>query len=291
MQDTQAALNERLTHVQVPSIRLSEIQVGVAIGKGQFGAVYRGYWRRSEVAIKILIMRGGVTAEEREKFVRECKLLALVSNHPHVVRFFGAGFEDRLFLVMGLCSQGSLADLYNRQPASALSTKQRVQLATDVAAGVFHLHSEGVVHRDIAARNILLDENYRGYVNDFGLARLKQMVSREESNTVDTITALAWTAPESFLRPGTYSYATDVWSYGVFLYEMLAWQAPYPSTSLRELREGIIHSSLTLTPPPASDPVLVSLMHRCTRFEAHLRPSMDDIAGELQIHLLDFSFL
>ena len=114
-----------------------------------------------------------------------------------------------------------------------------IRTAMQIAAGMSHLHGEGVVHRDLAARNILVDEHYNCRVGDFGYARL---LSTEEAvgQTAASVGPVKWMAPESMRKQ--YSARSDVWAFGVTLYEMVkGGEDPWLNIPVPEVCSRVMH--------------------------------------------------
>lgn len=218
---------------------------------GAFGAVYRGSWDDLLVAVKVL--REGMmdldptTAAEFEK---EAEVM-LHARHPNLVRFFGAGQlpSGDPFLVLELVARGSLREILAAEEAgrrTPLASAMRTQLALDVIRGMAHIHSLGLVHRDLKSGNVLVTESWRGKVADFGSIRgilLRRGDRRRalEPGNVTEDTELAgsffYLSPE-VLRDGAraYNFPSDVWSFGVLLWEL--WVAITPDLLEQHGRTG-----------------------------------------------------
>jgi hypothetical protein len=207
------------------SIEADEIEMGAVVGAGHFGTVYRGVWRMARVAVKVL----NDTAPQ-EEFLKEASMLQALSarGHPNVLRFFGISRVEhgqRLALVMEYLSNGSLrAFLQARGPT--LSRRVLLSFAKSAAAGMLHLasHSPPILHRDLSARNLLVgDEDaeegtYALRLADFGLSRRADFSG---DYAVHSATPTRWTAPEVW-RTRQHSTASDVWSFGVVLWEIFS---------------------------------------------------------------------
>jgi serine/threonine protein kinase len=141
------------------------------IGRGAFGVVFKGEWRGAQVAVKKLMMY--FDEKEVATFRAEAALMHAVNNHPHIVNFVGAVTRNGNFcLVTDFCKYGSVHDVMIKRQQQ-LPYPVVVKITRDAASGILHLHKERVIHRDIAARNFLLGQNYNLFVADFGLSRVK----------------------------------------------------------------------------------------------------------------------
>lgn len=277
-------MSRRMSQISFPEIDIEGVLEGAdeVLGSGAFGSVMRSTWRGADVAVKV-IQCSDITEEEINDFRREVKMVALLGNHPNVVKLVGACTKPpRLAMVMQLCERGSVYDYVVRKKLP-LTPLQCVSIARDTAAGLLHLFSEGVVHRDIAARNVLLDRNLRAYVNDFGLSRAKDL-AQAVSRTKQLIGPIKWMAPESLLAPGTYSFETDVWGFGVFLFELNAHTDPYPSLTPTEAMLAVIQQKSSLTLPDDCPPFWQELINKCTQFDPALRPSIGQLYRILNSH-------
>jgi len=162
----------RGTFVGAQQLRLTRM-----LGTGGFGFVFKGRYRRTEVAIKVL--RGAITISQLEDFVREAGLMASL-RHPNVVMLMGVCPAPPA-LVTEFMPQGSLFDMLHTS-SLVLSPQMRVRLLMDTARGMafLHLSDPPVVHADLKSPNLLLTESFRVKVNDFGLSKLR--VARRDAD-------------------------------------------------------------------------------------------------------------
>lgn len=211
-------MSEPIVPGMVPGFELGE-----AIGKGGFATVYRARQvsLNRDVAIKI-DSRVLDDDRNRRRFLREATASALISSHPHVVSLIDAGTtrDNRPYLVMELCSNGSVARLVKRDgpmpPADAL------ELGIAIASALAAAHQLGILHRDIKPSNILIDPFNTPRLGDFGLAALP--AQGEASVTLEALTP-AYAAPEAFEQAAP-SKRADVWSLGATLYSVLTGEPP-----------------------------------------------------------------
>src|SRR5438552_9663706 len=191
------------------------------------------------VALKLLAPNA-----DTARFDREARAVAALA-HPNVTQLYDYGEEDgRPFMVLECLPGGTLEDrLRDRVP---LPDEESYRIATELAAGLAHAHSRGVVHRDLKPSNVLFDEEGRAKLADFGIARL----AAGEGTLTDAGTVLgtaAYIAPEQAAgEPAT--AASDVYSFGVILYRMLTGRLPFESDDPLEL--VMLHRDTA--PPPVS---------------------------------------
>jgi len=200
------------------------------LAEGTFGHVYSGRWQEQEVAIKSI--EGLISDRDREEFVREVKIMSRL-RAPHIVQFYVACVEKkRMCLVMEYMPAGSLYEVLHKKPDQWILWAQRFKIALDLSRGLFYLHSQGVLHRDLKSGNVLLDETHRAKISDFGLSRIDSgsvMTIRETSK------ALQWLPPEMHERGKAYTEASDVYSLGVILWELFTGKLPFEGVSDAEI--------------------------------------------------------
>ncbi|XP_071656375.1 ephrin type-B receptor 4-like isoform X1 [Patagioenas fasciata] len=255
------------------------------IGTGEFGQVHRGLLtlpgsRPSPVAVKTL--RGGVGEGPRRDLLREAARMGQF-RHPHVLRLRGvvtAG--DTVMMVTELMDNGAL-DAFLRGREGTLGTPVLVSMLRGVAGGMQYLSSLGFVHRDLAARNVLVDARLVCKVSDFGLARATapQGPDATYTSTAGGKIPVRWTAPEALARR-SFSWASDVWSFGVVMWEVLSFgERPYwdmdNQAVLRALDRGY-----RLPRPPRCPPALHRLMLRCWRRRPRARPRFRQLLRALR---------
>jgi hypothetical protein len=217
-----SALSEAVHNMM--SIDSADIKLEKEVGRGAFGIVYKGTWKKVDVAVK---KASNMTQEQLESFIEEAVfMIKNVPHHPNIVQFFGAAIDPVPIIVMEWLPNGALDSLLD-DAAVSISTGQMVQWMLDIARGMSHLHSLGVVHRDIAARNILLDKEMNPKVSDFGMSR--KLSDSNEGQTNSTVGPIRWMAPEA-IGNLKYSSKSDVWSFGCLCAEILTRRQPHPET-------------------------------------------------------------
>ena len=204
------------------------------LGEGSFGRVYRGRDLRLGrlVAVKVIKPWWAEDDAWAERFQREARLLARVSD-PGVVRIYDFGeAEEGPYYVTELVEGESLADRLRRGP---LAPEEARAIAEQLCAALAGAHREGVLHCDVKPANVLLGEDGRVRVGDFGVARLAEGTSQAPAATVAG-TPLYMSPEQARGLPTT--AATDVYSAGVVLYEMLAGRPPFSARLCRRARSA-----------------------------------------------------
>lgn len=273
-----------------------DLQLGTLLGEGGFGKVYRGMWRGAPVAVKIFeqVELDQVDNSTLHTLRREAEMLEKLSNHPCVVSFVGAvtkgdvaiqGMEKCPFaLVLEFYPHGSLYDVLVAKRLE-LPFHILVRMARDIALGILHLHKEKVIHRDIATRNVLVGDNYSVHISDFGLARAKK---DEVDRTTSNYGAIKWMAPEALLR-GEYSEASDCFSYGVLLWEMVTRKSPWNNVDPTQIAIAVGVKNTRLRIPPVCDPVFRRIMKSCWKQNPQKRMKMEEICSMLEQYYADLA--
>ena len=184
------------------------------------------------------------------------------------------------------CRNGSVEDAFIHRKEEHPYI-EIVRILRDSAAGILHLHKESVIHRDIAARNFLLGNMYQVYVTDFGLSRIK---TDAYAHTRSSLGPVKYMAPESIAKK-RYSEASDAYSFGVYVWEVLHRQLPYANLDTFEIAMGVVNGSLDLAadesvvmPEVREHGVLFELMTACRRRDAAERPLFAEIGRTLRNH-------
>jgi len=201
------------------------------IGEGAFGRVYRGLDRRLARAVAVKVIKPWWAEDSAwvERFQREAQLLARISD-PGIVQIYDIGHaEDGPYYVAELVDGESLAERLRDGPLPAAQARAIAEQLCDALAGA---HAQGIVHCDVKPANVLITATGKVKVGDFGVARLAEGTSQAPSTTVAGTPR--YMSPEQARGQPT-GPATDVYSAGVVLYEMLAAEPPFAHGSAVEL--------------------------------------------------------
>ncbi len=220
------------------------------IGEGTFGRVYRGYDRRleREVAIKVIKPWWSEDPEWAESFGREAQLLARVSD-PGIVQIYDVGEADEgRYYVTELVDGESLAALLRR--GDRLDAWRAGEIAEHICRALEHAHAEHIVHRDIKPANVLISSHGRVKVGDLGVARLAEG-GTTDGGTATIVGTPRYMAPEQ-ANGQPVTPATDVYSAGIVLYEMLAGHPPFNGDSAVEI--ALRHVQAPVPPLPSGTP-------------------------------------
>jgi serine/threonine-protein kinase len=248
----------------------SRYEIKEIIARGGMATVYLAKDLRlaREVAVKIIHPHLSEDPVFRDKFFREARMLAKV-NHANLVNIFDQG-DDKgnafivLELVQGITLRDAIKDL------GALHTTQVLQVSKAMLSALAQAHSTGVVHRDLKPENVLLSDDGRIKVTDFGLAR-ELSANTDTGSLVGTV---AYLAPE-VIRRGKAETPSDVYSFGIMLFEMLTGQQPFRGDDAIQI--AFMHTSERVasakTLNPKADNSLDQLMLWCTEPNPENRPA------------------
>ena len=234
-----------------PLGRIGRYEIVAELGSGQFGRVYRGYYRDldRDVAIKVPV-DANPTPELRDLFLQEARAAAKV-KHQFVCEIYEVGEEgNRPYIVMPFIESGTLADELLRTPLPPIEVA--LTRTRDIALGLEAAHRKGLLHRDIKPANVLFDtENQRVLLTDFGLAKLiDATASRAIRGTPLYMSPEQW-HPEGGQKPGP---ASDVYSLGCILYQMLTGVTPHQCPDGNVFALGFAVLNTPIRPPSAVNP-------------------------------------
>ncbi|GMR33044.1 hypothetical protein PMAYCL1PPCAC_03239 [Pristionchus mayeri] len=265
----------------LPSISRAQLEFIRPIGQGEFGKVHLARLeRRRFVAVKSLHKRDVTAEASLEKEVRVLGAL----RHPNVVEVIGvvaAEGDTPMCCVMQFMAKGDLKKHLTTHPVNAPTA---LSFCVQIAAGMSYLESQGYVHRDVAARNCLLDDDLTVKMGDFGMAR---SLYADEYYTVEGECRLPvrWMSPESLLM-GKFCSSSDVWSFGVTCWEVLSRcdRLPYPTLTHEQVVERLTRAEgLFLDCPPLCPEWMYrELLLPCWSIDASLRPTFQAIHHYLQ---------
>jgi len=273
---------------------LGHYEIKSLLGEGGMGQVYRAHDQKlgRDVALKLLPDEVSRDPERLARFEREAKVLASL-NHPGIAALFDLeNIDGRVFLTMELAEGEDLSRRLQRGP---VPVAEALGLALQIAEALEAAHAKGIVHRDLKPANVMVLENGRVKLLDFGLARAYQGDEASgDPTTSPTITAAmtrqgvilgtaAYMSPEQ-ARGKSVDKQTDVWAFGVLLYEMLTGQRLFDGETVSDSIGAILHKGPDWALLPEATPRPVRrLLRRCLqRDRAHRLRDIGDAIVELR---------
>jgi Tol biopolymer transport system component len=255
-----------------PGVKLGNFEIVELIGRGGMGEVYRARDSRlkRDVAIKVLPAGLARDPDRIARFEREARAAGAL-NHPNIVAVYEIGREDGTYwIATELVAGEPLASAIEPGP---LALQKALEIATQIAEGLTAAHAAGIVHRDLKPANIMVTRDGRVKILDFGLA-LRQRSSQDSTtmHITDEGTVLGtagYMSPEQ-VRGETVDQRSDLFSFGVILYEMLGGKRAFAGASSVEVMNGILKEDppeLPATVPPAID----RIVRRCLQKDRERR--------------------
>lgn len=220
-----------------------------------------------------------IPESELENFKKEAGILKNLRNHKNVVAYIGVTLPPQpLAIIQEFCGGGSLnAYLANNEN---ITIRTLSKMLKGIAVGMLHLHAERIIHRDLATRNILLSDTLEPKVADFGMSRRgDDQDDFLSQKTTSNVGPLKWMAPES-IQEKVYSKKSDVWSYGVVIWEVFSRSNPWPDMTPVQAAMLVVYEKKHLSPPPNAPPFFQNLMLSCFALDPRQRPEFDDIINE-----------
>jgi serine/threonine protein kinase len=240
--------------------------------------VYHGQWFGSDVAVKVF-SKQEYSEEMIDTFRQEVSLMKKL-RHPNTILFMGAvASPERLCILTEFLPRGSLFRLLQKKTAK-LDPRRRVHMAIDIARGMNYLHhcSPPIVHRDLKSSNLLVDKNWTVKVADFGLSRLKLETFLRTKSGKGTP---QWMAPE-VLRNEPSDEKSDVYSYGVILWELVTQKIPWDNLNTMQVIGAVGFMDQRLDIPSDADPQWASMIENCWDSDPRKRPSFLELLDRLR---------
>lgn len=255
-----------------------DIILGPLIGRGNFGEVYSGLLRSNNTPVAVKSCKENLAPEHKSKFLMEARILKQY-DHPNIVKLIGVCTQQQpIYIIMELVQGGDFLSLL-RHGSHSLKPKILVKMTENVASGMEFLESKKCIHRDLAARNCLVAEHNVVKISDFGMSRQQDDGVYSAEGGLRQI-PVKWTAPEA-LNYGRYTTESDVWSFGVLLWEVFSLgMTPYTSMSNQQTRDEVEKGYRM--PAPHNCPVEISrIMTSCWQYDPGNRSSFKKLRAEL----------
>ncbi|XP_041794516.1 insulin-like growth factor 1b receptor [Chelmon rostratus] len=273
-----------------------KISLSRELGQGSFGMVYEGLAKgvvkdEPETRVAIKTVNESASMRERIEFLNEASVMKEFNCH-HVVRLLGVVSQGQPTLViMELMTRGDLKSYLRslrpkEQQWSSLSLpplKKMLQMAGQIADGMAYLNANKFVHRDLAARNCMVAEDFTVKIGDFGMTRDIYETDYYRKGGKGLL-PVRWMSPES-LKDGVFTTNSDVWSFGVVLWEIATLaEQPYQGLSNEQVLRFVMEGGLLEKPQNCPD-MLFELMRMCWQYNPKMRPSFVEIISSIKDEL------
>ncbi|XP_026780943.1 fibroblast growth factor receptor 1-A isoform X3 [Pangasianodon hypophthalmus] len=278
-----------------------KLVLGKPLGEGCFGQVVMGEVlgmdkdkpnRVTKVAVKML--KSDATEKDLSDLISEMEMMKIIGKHKNIINLLGACTQDGpLYVIVEYASKGNLREYlrarrppgmeycYNpdQVPVETVSIKDLVSCAYQVARGMEYLASKKCIHRDLAARNVLVTEDNVMKIADFGLARDIHHIDYYKKTTNGRL-PVKWMAPEA-LFDRIYTHQSDVWSFGVLLWEIFTLGgSPYPGVPVEELFK-LLKEGHRMDRPSTCTHELYMMMRDCWHAAPSQRPTFKQLVEDL----------
>uniref|UniRef100_A0A673Y1U9 non-specific serine/threonine protein kinase n=1 Tax=Salmo trutta TaxID=8032 RepID=A0A673Y1U9_SALTR len=255
-----------------------EVNIQKRIGAGSFGTVFKGKWH-GDVAIKILKVTEP-TPEQLQAFKNEMQVLRK-TRHVNILLFMGFMTKPNFAIITQWC-EGSSLYRHLHVSETKFETMRRIDVARQTAQGMDYLHAKNIIHRDLKSNNIFLHEGWTVKIGDFGLATVKSRWSGSEQ-VEQPSGSILWMAPEVIRMQDAnpYTFQSDVYGYGVVLFELMSGTLPYSQINNRDqilfmVGRGYLSPDLSLL-SSSSPKSMKRLIIDCLKFKRDERPLFPQI--------------
>ena len=269
------------------NLRLGAYVVQAPLGAGGMGVVYRALDTNLNRPVAIKFLSSALAdPDARRRFQREAQTASSL-NHPHILTVHDAGeFEGRQYLVTEFVDGGTLRD-WTR--AAKRGWRQTIELLTGVADGLAAAHQAGILHRDIKPENILITKSGYAKLADFGLAKLHEGATSDEARTVTDmrtrpgviVGTVAYMSPEQAVGQPL-DARSDIFSFGVVLYEVLAGRRPFTGASDLDVLHAVVHRAAEPLPEDVPLPLRMVVEKALEKDPADRFQSMRDMVVDLR---------
>jgi len=254
-----------LKHLQTEQ-EVMNLKRGQEIGRGFSGTVYSAKLGGERVALKKF--------HQNTAMIKDLQLMSKLQTHPHVIQLKGLLVQQKL-LIMEFLENGDLRSFLNSNPNQQSSTI--FQWGVQIAKGMEYLHNNGILHRNLALRNILLSKKLVAKIGDFGMSKSPADPS-EMFASVNF--PLYWLPPECW-RGAELSKEADVWSFGVTLWEMITLQKPYRGKTIDDLIHSLKHQHQVDDLFHFNFPFF-TIAKTCLDLDIDKRPTFEQLVGTLE---------
>jgi serine/threonine protein kinase len=261
----------------MPSLptHISRYEIKSRIGRGGMGDLYLASDPNIGRLVALKLLNATLdSAELRERFAREARALAAL-NHPNIVNIYDTGeFDDSPFIVMEYIRGETLAEMIKRR--APLSVSQKLKLMEDLCAGLAQAHEAGIIHRDIKPANLMVDQQGRLKILDFGIARVvessKTRVSMPLTQVNVSIGTPGYMSPEQ-IEGGEIDHRSDIFAVGAVCYELLSYSEAFTGNNTRQIESRVMRGQPAplATIIPGIDPEIDEIVLRALKRDPNKR--------------------
>ncbi|KAK3573862.1 hypothetical protein QTP86_032858 [Hemibagrus guttatus] len=278
----------------------SRLTLGKALGEGCFGQVVMAEAigvdkekPNKPITVAVKMLKDDGTDKDLSDLVSEMEMMKMIGKHKNIINLLGACTQDGpLYVLVEYASKGNLREYLRARrppgmdysfdtckiPDETLTFKDLVSCAYQVARGMEYLASQKCIHRDLAARNVLVTEDNVMKIADFGLARDVHNIDYYKKTTNGRL-PVKWMAPEA-LFDRVYTHQSDVWSYGVLLWEIFTLGgSPYPGIPVEELFK-LLKEGHRMDKPANCTHELYMIMRECWHAVPSQRPTFRQLVED-----------
>jgi serine/threonine protein kinase len=283
---SQAHASHGASKIGLRLIQRDEVQLNPAVKKkpGGFADVHQGIFDGEVVAVKIPKDTCSLTEKQFKEFIRELTVMANV-KHPHCVMLLAAcqNRNDPLLVIEWMCG-GNLFEALGRDDPHSLPWHVRLRIAREIASAIEYLHRCKIAHGDLKSMNVLLTSDLVSKICDFGAAIQRLASTASLGSKTDTAATLQFTlhysAPE-LLRGSAANSKTDMYAFGIIMWELLTCKVPFEGVNAALLRDLIVKEGLR---PQVDDtqtsefpPAFFDVMKLCWHTDPAMRPTAENV--------------
>ncbi|KAF9497851.1 WD40 repeat-like protein [Pleurotus eryngii] len=252
------------------------------IGKGGFGNIYKGEWNGQVVAVKEMYSEDARLLDRDDlKHIRHEIMIWSRIAHPHLLPFYCACLEaTRPFIVTRFCANGNVLEYLRQNPDA-----DRVVLLHEVSLGMIYLHSQGIIHADLKGSNVLVGDDHKAVIADFGLSHLQDQIASATTRTKKASGTLRRMAPE-LLDAEPLDKPADVYSFALLAWELYTGLVPFGDLPEWALTRRVVDKRERPPRPVSMEDDIWGLVQQWWVHEASLRPVFGSIQTQLKGILL-----
>jgi len=255
--------------------QIGRYEIKSLIGRGGMGDLYLAHDPNTNRLVALKLLNATLDSVElRERFAREARALAAL-NHPNIVNIYDTGeFDDSPFIVMEYVRGETLAEMIKRR--ATLSLSQKLKLLAELCAGLAQAHEAGIIHRDIKPANLMVDQQGRLKILDFGIARVAEGNRTRVGLPLTQVNMLIGTpgymSPEQ-IEGGEVDHRSDIFAVGAVCYELLSYGEAFAGTNTRQIESRVLQAQPAplASVVPGLDPEIDAIVFRALKREPNKR--------------------